>query len=77
MSERTITLDDGCFVSDTPFAHSEYKWPMVQKLGRTDRHIFLYLNKDSAVIIPRRAFESDSQWDGFYEFCATKIQRRA
>jgi len=50
---------------------------MVQKLGRTGRHIFLYLNKDSAVIVPRRAFESESQWDGFYEFCATKIHGRA
>ena len=34
---------------------------MVQKLGRSGRHIFLYLNKDNAVIIPRRALESASQ----------------
>jgi hypothetical protein len=77
MSERTITLGEDCFVSDTSFAHSEYKWPMVQKLCRTGRHIFLYLNKDSAVIVPRRAFESASQWDGFYDYCQNKTRRAA
>jgi hypothetical protein len=75
MADRTIALGEDCFVSDTSFAHSEYKWLMVQKLARTRRHIFLYLNKDSAVIIPRRAFKSASDWDGFYDYCQSKTRR--
>ena len=77
MSERTITLADDCFVSDTPFAHSEYRWPMVQKLARTGRHAFLYFNKESALIVPRRAFETDSEWNAFYDFCQSKTRRSA
>jgi hypothetical protein len=76
-AERTLTFSEDSFVSDTSFAHSEYKWPMVQKLARTGSHIFLYLNKDSAVIVPRRAFESSSQWDEFYDYCQSKTRRAA
>jgi hypothetical protein len=77
MAERTITLGEDSFISETSFAHSEYKWPMVQKLARTGSHIFLYLNKDSAVIVPRRAFESASQCDEFYDYCQSKTRRPA
>jgi hypothetical protein len=47
---------------------------MVQKLARTKKHIFIYLAQDSAVVIPRRAFESATQWEAFYELCK---QRKA
>jgi hypothetical protein len=77
MSERTITLGEECFVSDTSFAHSEYRWPMVQKLARTGRHAFLYFNKESALIVPRRAFKSDADWNAFYDFCESKARRNA
>lgn len=77
MTERTVTLTDNGFVSDTSFAHSEYKWPLVHKLARTGRHAFLYFNKESALIVPRRAFETDSDWNAFYEFCQNKTRRSA
>ena len=77
VAERTVTFGEDSFTSESAFARSEYRWPMVQKLGRTRSHVFLYFNKNAAMIVPRRAFEDASQWDGFYDYCQSKTRRAA
>ena len=67
--ERTITLRDDAFATESQYGRSESRWPIVQKLARTRRHIFIYVNQSSAVVIPRRAFDSSARWDSFYDFC--------
>jgi hypothetical protein len=71
---KTITLGDEMFTSESEYGKSEVRWKMVQKLARTKKHIFIYLAQDSAVVIPRRAFENSTQWEAFYELCK---QRKA
>jgi len=75
--ERTITLSDEAFVTESQYGRSETRWPIVQKLARTRTHIFMYLSQESAVIVPRRAFESFAQWDTFYDFCRQRTTRAA
>jgi hypothetical protein len=74
VAERTVSFGEDSFISESSYARSEYRWPMVQKLGRTRNHAFLYFNKNAAMIVPRRAFENASQWDEFYEFCKSKMR---
>ena len=67
--ERTLTIGDAGFITESEYGRSEIKWSLVQKLVRTRNHIIMYLNQQSAIMIPRRSFESMTQWDTFYEIC--------
>jgi hypothetical protein len=73
--EKTITLGDDGYVAESQYGKSEIRWAMVQKLARTRWYIFIYLNQDNAVVIPRRAFENSAQWDAFYGFCKQRTNR--
>jgi hypothetical protein len=73
--ERTVTIGNEGFVTESEYGRSETRWSLVQKLGRTRRHIFLYLSGDSAVMVPRRAFDSTADWDTFYEICRRSTKR--
>ena len=75
--ERNLTVSDEAFATESQYGKSETRWPMVQKLARTWNHIFMYLNQESAIIVPRRAFESFAQWVAFYDFCKQKTTRPA
>jgi len=75
--ERALTVGDDAFVTESEYGRSETKWSLVQKLARTRTHIFMYLSQESAVIIPRRAFESATEWDTFYEICRRSKSRVA
>jgi hypothetical protein len=71
--EKTITLGETHYIGESEYGMSEVRWAMVQKLARTRNHIFIYLSADNAVVIPRRAFESSTQWDEFYNVCRQRI----
>ena len=74
-SQRTLTLGDDAFVSESEYSRSETKWSLVQKLVRTRNHIFIFLSGQNAVIVPRSPFESREQWDEFYETCKRNKSR--
>jgi hypothetical protein len=69
LCERTITLREDAFVTESEYGRSETRWTIVQKLARTRRHILVYVAQASALVIPRRAFASSAQWDAFYGYC--------
>jgi YcxB-like protein len=73
--EKKITLGDEAIFTESPYGRSEIQWQAVQKLARTRRYIFMYMNQDSALVIPRRAFENSTQWNNFYEICRQKTAR--
>ena len=71
-TERTISLGEDGFISETPHSRSEMKWSIVQKLARTRSYIYIYVTQHSAHVVPRRAFQDAGEWDSFYEFCKRK-----
>ncbi len=73
--ERTITLGEDGFIGESEFGKSEVRWATVQKLVRTRKYILIYLSQDSAVVVPRRAFENKTQWESFYDICSQRINR--
>ena len=73
LTEHTITLGEGSFVEETAYNKTDHKWAGVQKLARTRRHIFIYVSQYAAHVVPRRAFQNDTEWDSFYEFCKQRI----
>lgn len=73
--ERVVTLTDSALIEEIPFRRTEYQWQGMVRLRQTKSHLFIYNASTDAAIIPRRAFESDAQWEGFHEFCTEKIKR--
>ena len=73
--DKTITLGEEVFVGESQYGRSETRWTMVQKLARTRRYIFIYLSQENAIVLPRRAFESSTQWDEFYDICDQRTKR--
>jgi YcxB-like protein len=43
------------------------RWDVVESIGRTDKHLFLLLRGQSAMIIPFRSFSSDAARQDFVE----------
>jgi hypothetical protein len=77
MTEHSIELYEDHFVSEDQYGRSELKWDIVQKLRRTRSFIIIYVSKNSAMMIPRKAFSSDADWHSFYRFVHTHCSAEA
>ena len=74
---RTLTLNGiglvlECSSKSSPAIRVKFKWEAVRKLART-RGQFILKTKASLVIVPRRAFDSRSSEDQFFDFCHSNI----
>jgi hypothetical protein len=67
--EKTITLAEDAFRTESEYGTSEARWTLIQKLVRTRGHIIMYVAQASAIVIPRRAFASSAQCNAFYDYC--------
>jgi hypothetical protein len=77
MTEHSIELYEDHFVSEDQYGRSELRWDIVQKLRRTRSFIIIYISKNSAMMIPRKAFSSDADWHSFYRFVHTHCSASA
>ena len=77
MTEHSIELCEDHFVTGSEYGRSELKWDIVQKLRRTRSFIIIYVSKNSALMIPRKAFSSNDDWDSFYRFVLTHCSAKA
>lgn len=75
--QKTITIGDDGLFGESEYGKSEMRWKTVQKLARTRKHILIYINSESAWIIPRRAFGNDADWNNFYEVCQRNRRQAA
>jgi len=67
MTRRVILTSDAVESSAGPSA-SRTLWEGVVKVAATETHLFIYLTKDQAIVIPSRAFESEDDFEDFIEF---------
>jgi hypothetical protein len=77
MTENSIELHEDHFVSENRYGRSVLKWDIVQKLRRTKRFIFVYISQSSAMMIPKKAFLSEDDWNSFYHFLQTHCNVKA
>jgi hypothetical protein len=75
--ETSIVLEGETFSVESRYSKSELRWEIVHKPARTQKHIFIYVSRGIALIIPRRAFKSTAQWNKFYWICRQKTSRTA
>lgn len=73
LTDCTITLGDDVIITESAYSYSEVQWTAIQKLVRTRSHIFLYVIQHGALVIPKRAFDSDEACDRFWSACQAKV----
>ncbi len=67
LTDNTIELTDNGIIMENRYGRSECVWGIVQGLKRTKRFILVYIAQSQAIIVPKRAFLNDQEWNGFYE----------
>jgi len=75
LTEHTITLAEDNFTSESAYAKTEWKWPSVQKIARTNNYCFVYVAQHAAIVVPRRAFADHEQWSYFNDYCRERMRR--
>ncbi|HYV38825.1 MAG TPA: YcxB family protein [Gemmataceae bacterium] len=73
----TIALFQDSINLETPFASSQNKWTLIRKLRKTPRFIMLSAQLGTAVLVPRRAFVCQEDFDEFYQWCADRVDASA
>ena len=68
LGNQTISLTpDNIFVK-TPAGESKYTWAVIDKIVQNDKYIFLYISSINAIVIPRKAFSTDSSLQEFVDY---------
>jgi hypothetical protein len=66
---ETLTLSEESFKVETALSKSECKWGALRKLRWTRRFAYLFLRPGMALVVPRRAFVAQDDFDAFIGFC--------
>ena len=67
--EQTIALTEQSILVRSPRTQMKITWHEVRRLAQTKHYLILHFHEFAALIIPRRAFQSDRQCHTFYVYC--------
>jgi hypothetical protein len=62
---RTVTLSREGIAQSGEFASSSISWRTVERVVRDGDHAYIYSGAVTAIIVPRRAFAGESEFDDF------------
>jgi hypothetical protein len=74
LTDCVITLGTDIISTESKFVRAEYKWDAIQRLIRTRSYIFLYVMQHGALIVPKRAFQSNEALEKFWLECNARIK---
>jgi hypothetical protein len=69
---REITISDDAIVEESDSGTHATKWQSVEKVIKTEKHIFVYASSVSAYVIPRRIFMNDTDYNELYDLILSK-----
>jgi hypothetical protein len=67
LGDCTITISDDGIASVRKSSSSSVGWDVVDRIVENDQYGFIYLSSLSAVLIPRRAFQRDEDYESFMQ----------
>ena len=72
-----LTLNDDSISVQRPSSLSTYGWEATDQIRVTSEYCFIYVTSISAIILPRRAFNSNEAFDDFVREIRQHLSRRA
>jgi hypothetical protein len=66
-SPQRLTLSREEIQTSSPYQNTRWAWGAVEKVVKTDQHVFMFLSAMSALIVPRRAFRADADFELFFK----------
>lgn len=73
VNQRIILSQTRLHVESDNGIRSEVPWPVFRKMRVIDSTAYLMLTKQSALVIPQRAFPEEKDWQTFLDLCSSKI----
>jgi len=67
VGEYRLKITDKGLLEIKPTGKTLIRWGSILKLERSKRHAYIYLNEDSAIIIPKETVSEDSDYKIFYD----------
>jgi hypothetical protein len=64
-SRHRVTLSQESVADSGEFGQSSTTWRAVEKVAATDEHAYIYTNALAAIIVPRRTFAAQSEFEEF------------
>ena len=71
----TVQLTAEGVETSTAVHRSQLRWAAFDAVVVTRRRLFLFLTRRSALIVPRRAFPADPEWQSFVKACQDGVAR--
>lgn len=65
LGDQKLELASEALVVTTQSSTSTMNWSAVERIATTDDHAFLYVSAISALMVPRNAFDSQSEFQAF------------
>jgi len=62
-----LKIDENGVTEKSEFGESKTSWPVINKITETDKLILFYYGSNSAYIIPKRAFDSETMVNEFIQ----------
>ncbi len=62
-----IRLEEACVASRHPAQNAEYFWSAIKDVAVANGRLFIFTSPGCAIILPRRAFASDEQFDSWVQ----------
>lgn len=72
IKDNLIRFDEDVFVHTTPETESKAKYTIIERIGKGDSAVYIYVNQLNAYIIPLSVFESEQQLNDFWVFIHSK-----
>jgi hypothetical protein len=65
VGERRVVFDESGIRCELPLQTHEIRWAAICRVSRGPDHLYLYFTPLQAVILPRRCFKTDSEFEAF------------
>ena len=76
LRDQRLTVADDCFRAVSTRGKMEVRWSAIPRIHVEDPRLFVYSTGRQAFIIPRRAFETDGDFETFVEAVKERCERR-